>query len=253
MISISSILFSPTDKFKIQMSITLNNNEYNNLINTFETDRGVYISINPNIVVIMKYCPMNNRKWERTDNIYITITNIYPLRAGLLSFYKKIMREDIFIYNTKGYVEEINLSRNIENDIEVIPLTKGQFLRLEPAIIYDKQGNSLPGVMMRINSESNEVDLSMEEYEAMMNMFESINIRQEGFLLLQTYLMIRKKPIDQNDIKAPQTGKYPESNRSIFDRSNKSTAQQEFVKSPIIKKNEFMNLPVNEMNEKGEK
>ena len=153
------------------MSITLNNNEYNNLINTFETDRGVYISINPNIVVIMKYCPMNNRKWERTDNIYITITNIYPLRAGLLSFYKKIMREDIFIYNTKGYVEEINLSRNIENDIEVIPLTKGQFLRLEPAIIYDKQGNSLPGVMMRINSESNEVDLSMEEYEAMMNMF----------------------------------------------------------------------------------
>lgn len=229
------------------MSIGLNNNEYNNLINTFETDRGIYISINPNIVVVMKYCPPN-KKWERADNIYITTGNIYSLRAGLISFYKKLMREDMFIYNTKGYAEEINLSKDMEDDIEIIPLTKGQFLRLEPSIIYDKQGNSLPGVMMRINSESNEVDLSMEEYEAMMNMFDSINIRQEGLLLLQTYLMMRRRPMEQENetTVAPQTKKYQESNRSIFDKK-KSNTQEEFVKSPVEKTNEFMNLPVNEL------
>lgn len=246
MISISSTLFSPTDKFKIQISITLNNNEYNNLINTFETDRGIYISINPNIVVVMKYCPPN-KTWEKTDNIYITVSNIYSLRSGLISFYKKIMREDMFIYNIKGYAKEINPSQNIEDDVEIIPLTKGQFLRLEPSIIYDKQGNPLPGVMMRINSESNEVDLSMEEYEAMMNMFDSINIRQEGLLLLQTYLMMRRRPtnLEKNNMPAPPQTKHIETGRSIFDKAN--TQQNEFVKSPVEKTNEFMNLPVNEM------
>lgn len=244
MISISSTLFNPTDKFKIQMSISINNNEYNNLINTFETDRGVYISINPNIVVVMKYCPPN-KIWEKTDNIYITILNIYSLRAGLVSFYKKIMREDIFIYNIKGYVAEINSSQNIEDDVEIISLTKGQFIRLEPSIIYDKQGNPLPGIMMRINSESNEVDLSMEEYEAMMNMFDSINIRQEGLLLLQTYLMMRRKPIEQKKSNPPQT-KTSDSPHSIFDRK-RVRADEEFVKTPVEKTNEFINLPVNEM------
>ena len=245
MISISSTLFSPTDKFKIQMSISLNNNEYNNLINTFETDRGIYISINPNIVVMMKYCPQN-KTWEKTDNIYITVQNIYSLRSGLISFYRKIMREDIFIYNIKGYVAEINSSQNIADDIEIISLTKGQFIKLEPSIIYDKQGNPLPGIMMRINSESNEVDLSMEEYEAMMNMFDSINIRQEGLLLLQTYLMMRKNPIAQKDCVPPQT-KTVESPHSIFDRK-RGNVNEEFVKTPVKKTNEFMNLPVNEMN-----
>lgn len=246
MISISSILFNPTDKFKIQMSISLNNNEYNNLINTFETDRGIYISINPNIVVVMKYCPPN-KGWEKTDNIYITVGNIYSLRAGLVSFYKKIMREDIFIYNIKGYVTEINSSQSIEDDVEIISLTKGQFIRLEPSIIYDKQGNPLPGIMMRLNTESNEVDLSMEEYEAMMNMFDSINIRQEGLLLLQTYLMIRKKPIEQKKSTPPQT-KTTDTPYSIFDRK-KNGSNEEFVKTPAEKTNEFMNLSVNEMND----
>lgn len=243
MINISSTLFSPTDKLKIQISVSLNNNEYNNIVNTFETERGVYISINPNIVVVIKYCPPN-KQWEKTDNIYINTSNIYPLRSGLISFYKKIMREDMFIYNTKGYVAEINSSEHMDDDVEIIPLFKGQFLRLEPSIIYDKQGNSLPGVMMRINTESNEVDLSMEEYEAMMNIFNSINIRQEGMMIFQTYLMMMKRGSGDTPQNLPPQTKPKTNNtkRSMYDRQ-----PQEFVKAPVEHKNEFMDLSVNEM------
>lgn len=243
MITVSSTLFNPTDKLKIQLSVGLNNDEYHNLVNVFETERGAYISINPNIVVAMKYT-IPNKEWNKSDTIYINERNIYTLNTGLKSFYSKIMRPDVFIYNTKGYVAEINSS---DSDCEVIPLTKGQVLRLEPAILYDKQGNSLPGVMMRINMKSNEVDLSIDEYEAMMNMFSNVKIRQEGMVLLQTYLLLIKNGGRNNEksINPPPNTKQVEPRRSIFDRArNNNSSEQEFVKTPTpITTHEFMNAP----------
>lgn len=245
MISISSNVFNPTEKLKIQLSVGLNNNEYSNLINVYETTKGTYISINPNIVIAMKYS-VPNKEWEKTDTIYINERNIYALRVGMRSFYRKLMRDDIFIYNTKGYVAEIN-SNGGTDDTETIPLTKGQFLRFEPAILYDKQGNSLPGVMMRINMDSNEVDLSIDEYEAMMNMFENINIRQEGMLLLHTYLMMRKTPMTMDSSGSPPTKPNNIPKRSLFDRKPNGIQSQdeEFVKTPVKKNNmsDFTNLP----------
>ena len=250
MISISSNVFNPTDKLKIQLSVGLNNNEYSNLVNIYETAKGTYISINPNIVVAMKYS-IPNKEWEKTDTIYINERNIFTLRTGLHSFYTKLMREDMFAYDTKGYVAEIN-SNGDANDIETIPLTKGQILRLEPAILYDKQGNSLPGVMMRINMESNEVDLSIDEFEAMMDMFNHINIRQEGMVLLQTYLLLRKTPMKTNlQGNPPQTKSNDIPRRSLFDRPGPNQNQDnEFVKTPVKKNTmaDFMNLPEDDIN-----
>lgn len=247
MISITYILFNPTEQLKIQLSVGLNNNEYFNLVNVFETNKGTYISINPNITVPIKY-NNPNKEWSRTDVVYITDRNIYALKMGLRSFYKTLMREDMFIYNDKGYVVEIN-TKGGKDDGEVIPLTKGQFLRLEPAILYDKQGNSLPGVMMRINIDANAVDLSIDEYEAMMNIFESINIRQEGMVLLQTYLLLRKNPF-QSKLQSPppQTNTKEMPRRSLFDRKQtvptSNEDEFEYVKTPV-KSNavEFMNPP----------
>lgn len=213
MISISSTLFNPTGKLKIQLSVGLNNDEFKNFVNVYENSKGVYISINPNIVIVMKYV-ISGKEWVRQDNVYINERNIYTLNMGLNDFYKKLMRENTFIYNNKGYVDGINWS-----DQGVIPLTKGQFLQLEPTILYDKRGEPYPGVMLRINVKANEVDLSLDEYEAMMHMFQSVRIREEGMLLLQLYLAIRKNPLKIEG--APKSSKATVTNgKSIFDRTS---------------------------------
>lgn len=240
MISISSNLFNPTEKLKIQLSVGLNNDEYKNLVNVYENAKGIYISFNPNIVIKMTF-NSPNKKWEKTDVIYINERNIYMLVAGLHEFYEKLMTSDRFIYNDKGYVVEINSKDSCQN----VSLTKGQMIQLEPAILYDKQGYSLPGVMLRVNMKSNEVDLSIDEFESMMYMFDHIRIHQEGMLVLQTYLLMRKKElmsqITQDQNQKQTTNKPFNYKKSIFDRSE----QGEFVKTPTEKKQPdvFMNLP----------
>lgn len=242
-VSVSTTLLNPTEKLKIQLSVGFNDNEYKNLISVYETKKATYITINPNIVVAIKYV-MQNKEWERTDAIYINERNIYALNAGLSNFYKKLLREDLFIYNTKGYAVEI-MSKG--NDIEVIPLTKGQVMQLEPAIVHDKQGNTLPGVMVRINKTANEVDLSIDEFEAMINIFRDIRIRQEGMTLLQLYMSMRKQPMEIDLRLTKQQSSHPSystNRKSIFDRSDSSS--KEFVKSPVSNIPEvFMNLPEN--------
>lgn len=244
MISVSTTLLNPTEKLKIQLSVGFNNNEYKNLVNVFENSKGTYISINPNINITMKYT-IPNKEWDRHDVVYINERNIYALNTGLKRFYKKLLRDNLFIYNTKGYAIQINSKGD---DIETIPMTKGQVIQIEPAIIHDKQGNPLPGVMLHINRSANQVDLSIDEYEAMMNMFERINIRQEGMMILHLYLSMRKHPMTMDmkmENSPPQTKQIENrGGKSIFDRT-KPDSEKEFVKSPTVtdKKELFMNLP----------
>lgn len=236
MITISSDILNPTEKLRIQLSVGLNNNEYKNLISVYENAKGVYISINPNIVLKLSYIPPQKKEWDIKQVIYINDRNIYMLNDGLSRFYKKLMVPDRFIYDDKGYVAEINGDNG--HECETIGLTKGQVLQVEPSILYDKKGYPLPGVMMRINMKSNEVDLSIDEFESMMRLLQSIQIRQEGMLILQTYLLMRKHPME---IQTQSNKPSPVKKRSIFDRSSE---EKEFVKTPPkMDTGDFMNLP----------
>jgi hypothetical protein len=226
--TISSILMNPTDKFRIQLSVGLTSNDNKSCFNIFSNPNGAsYASINPIISVVLRY-QEEGKKWERTNQISVNQNNICWLRLGMTDFYKKFQREDLFIYDDLNYIKELN---STTQDMELINLGKGQILKFEPAIIYDNNDKPLPGVMLKINVDANAVDLSIDEFESMMDLFERINVREEGLILLQTYLTMQQIKLEpSNGTQQKPTPQKPGFN--IFERKVEEK-NKEFAKSPV--------------------
>lgn len=240
---VSSQLLSPTEKLKVQLSVGLvdssNNPSYCNIYNG---ENGSYLNITPFTQVSIKYVE-KGRPWNRLDNIYITQRNIFAFRIELKLFYDKIMdhADDIYKYGPSGYITSMGDTSKYTKSIILGP---SQIMQLEPATIYGENGRPLPGIYMEINQKANLVELSMDEFESFYDLFQTIQIHQEGMLLLQTYMMTCLKsdglkiPIDRDGV----TG-YKTSNKdvkvNIFEvaQNKKQVASgehSEFVSGPPI-------------------
>ena len=170
------------------------------------------------------------------DNIYITQRNIATVKEELQYFYKNMMDngESIFRYGRDGYIVAMG---NIEKYKHTIPLSPTQIIRLSPTTIYGSNGRPIPGVAMEINLEENLVELSMDEFESVKNLFQQIQLHQEGMLLLQTYMITCLKG---GDLKIPLDqvggGDYKPSNKdvhvNIFESAAKRREQVEMVSGP---------------------
>lgn len=187
---VESTLLSPTDKLRIQLSVGLvdssNNPSYCSIHTTGRGNR--YLSVSPQAQIVIRYIE-KNRPWSKMDNIYISQRNIFAVKDGISSFYTDMINheEDIYRYGASGYITSMG---NVEKYTSVVSLGPTQLIRLSPTTIYGTKGRPIPGVAMEINLEENLVELSIEEFESIYNMFKNINLYQEGLLLLQTYMII---------------------------------------------------------------
>ena len=89
---------------------------------------------------------------------------------------------------------------------------------------------------MTLNREENQIDLSIDEFEGIYDLFEHIDIYQAGITLLQTYIGMRKTPVEltieeQNKKQPPKTNNSNFNGRSLFDQSD----SKEYVKSSVPK------------------
>lgn len=237
---VSSTLLAPTDKLKVQLTVGLldaqNNPAYCSMYN-FKNSQ--YLNISPFANVVIKYVE-KGRPWSKQDNIYVTPRNIFGLKTELEMFYNNLMSksEKLYTYGSNGYITSIN---NVDMFRRTISLN-GQLLLLEPIVIYDSLGKPLPGICMFINNKINMIELSMEEFESFYNLFMTINIHQEGMLLLQTYISMCMKsgglkiPVDNAG--NSYTTSMKDVSVNIFERaSDNLNSDKEIVSGPPVQKN----------------
>lgn len=234
---VSSTLLSPTDKLKIQLSVGLvdssNNPSYCSMY-TGSNGAG-YLNISPMPSIVLRYSE-RDRPWSKMDNIYVTQRNIFAVKEEFRLFYNNLMdhADDVFQYGQSGYVVAMG---NVEQYTRTIPLSPTQIIKLSPTSIYGAKGRPLPGVAMEINLPENLVEMSMDEFESVYNLLQTIQLHQEGLLLLQAYMITCLKG---GELKIPaeqdRRGSYKPSSKdvrvNIFESAQKKRRQEEMVSGP---------------------
>lgn len=230
--TISSQLYDPVPSddplLKIQLTVTISSND-NYAFGRYSNEKGDFFSVNPKSHVTIRYLP-KDKPWDKHQQITINQKNIYQLRLGLRKFYTKFQRENLYTYDETGRIESLI---PYEDDVVRIPLGMMQILRLSPTIIRDRKNVLYAGVTLTVNREENQVDLTVDEFEGIYDLFANINIYQSGLTLLQTYIGMRKNSVEDTmdnmkARKAPVTKEYKGSG-SLFDQS----VSKEVMKSPV--------------------
>lgn len=185
--TISYVLLPPTDKLKIKLSVSLldgfNKDSFYSL---FETQGYDYLTLNILSNVVFQY---KSEVWDRNQQLHINDSNIFMFNRKLNEFYTRLTRQGLFSYFKNGNIT----CHPVKEDIVTIALKGGEYLELEPGVIFDTNKEPLPGVYMSINVSENRVDLSIDEFEAILYKFAKIDIGTLGLQVLQTKLLLEDK------------------------------------------------------------
>ena len=233
--TISSQLYGPIPYrdplLSVLLTVTVVDSNGNYAFSKYSNERGDFYRINPDSHVVIRYTP-KDKPWERNHQVIITQKNIYQLRLGFKKFYRIFQRDDLYRYDNQGKITEVVTD---ERDVVIINLGMGQLLRFIPTITTDRHNISYPGVNVTINREENTVDLSIDEFEGMMDLFEHIDIYQLGLSIMQCYIGMKKVSVEDT-IKEIEKQKPPTNNTTNkfgFGRSLFGNAlEKEYVKAP---------------------
>lgn len=240
--SISSQLYEPVPTrdplLKILLAVTISS-DGNYAFSKYSNERGDFFTINPKAHITLRYTP-KDAPWEKHHQVIINQRNIFQVRLGLKKFYKLFQRENLFLYDDRGKLTEVVTD---SRDTVIIPLGMGQLLRFRPTIVTDRRNILYPGVNMTLNREENQVDLSIDEFEGIYDLFGHIDIYQAGVTLIQAYIGMRKTPVEttideQNKKQPPKTNISNLNGRSLFDQSE----SKEYVKSSVPKWDQLATL-----------
>jgi len=238
---ISSQLYGPIPANEktllVLLSITIVDANGNYAFSKFSNERGDFYRINPKSHIVIRYTPKET-PWEKHHQVVITQQNIYQLRIGLRSFYKNFQRDDLYRYDERGKIVEVVYD---SRDEVLISLGMSQFIRFTPSTTMDRHNVVYPSVIITINREENQSNLSVEEFEGFYDLFEHIDIYQSGVTLLQTFIGLSKASVD-NKIAEEERKKAPTTTNKIYGRSifgdaeEKDIDKNEFVKAPLPQK-----------------
>lgn len=244
--SVSTTLFQ-TEQLRLQCSVTLYDNDAHTLkyINAFGTDRGKYVSINPNASLKLRYVnkvgvnPLNYKtEYDRQSQIYISPKNIYGIRLLCRRFWESFQRDDMYIYDEFGYVQKLN-SR--PTDISVLGLDYGQVIRIQPAIYYPPEKvpgevqKAFPGIGINVNLESQFTIITIDEYTWFMDVINEFNYSMMGQLLLQNYLLSQNTIPQIKKLAVDSTNVMREVNKKALSIFQQPEEKESVSSAPILK------------------
>lgn len=230
--TISSQLYDPVPTsdplLKILLTVTINSTGGNYAFSKYSNERGDFFTVNPRSHVSVRYTPKDT-PWDKHHQVVITQRNIYQLRLGLKKFYRIFQRDNLYQYDHLGRL--VGISVDEDRDVVVIPLGMGQLIRFTPTVVTDRKNILYPGVNITINLEENQADLSIEEFEGIYDLFQTLDIYQAGLILLQTYIGMRKTPVEQtmNDM---EKNKPPRTRRPEGGTGGSLFENKEYMKAP---------------------
>lgn len=202
----------------------------------FRGTGGSYLSFTSNASLKIKYVKDklvegygNNDDWSRQEQLYITHRNIGGFKMDLQLFYKRFQRPNLFQYDDKDIPVSINTGNR---DIVISKFDSGQICSFEPAIIVTQEGTIYPGVIMRINMRSQEVRMTVSEFESFYDLIVNLRLHDIGINLLQTYLIMLRGIPKQEPEKSKPSPAY-----ILFEQKSQedSAEEQATTSTPMIK------------------
>lgn len=179
--TVSQHLLRPMDKLVLKLSVSLVNGRTNQdgYYNIYEQPNANYLTFNLDAAVIFQYKVAGT--YDPNQIVRVTDETLYQVNKALQEFYKKLLRPDLFSYYKSGAIT-CNPRRD---DTKTISLKTGGFMELEPGVIADAATNSvLPGVFLYLNEKNNKIELSIDEFEAIMYKLSKLDINGYGMQLV---------------------------------------------------------------------
>lgn len=147
-----------------------------------------YVTINQFAKIEFQY--KDTTLWDNSKTIHISDNNIVRLNRGIRQIQTCLSNPDLFRYHKRdGSIEYCGTKEDKVN----ISLGKGEFLELEPGVLFVDSNTCIPGVLFRINKKRNEVGVSIDEFEAIAYKLLRTNIGLEGQQLLITKLLMEER------------------------------------------------------------
>lgn len=216
--SVSQSLFKQLEsKLSIKISVNLMDGfDKDSFYNLFETSGGSYLTMNINPTIVFQY--KTNGPYDKSQMVRITELDMVVLIKSLKEFYAKLSRPNMFTYYKSGNIT----CEARRDDIVTISFRSGGFIELEPGVISDSDGKPLPGVYLYINMKNHKTEISFDEFEYILYVFNKLDLRTEAQnlviqrLLLEERLLNTKKDTPSNTGTSRQTSSY--GTRSIFQK-----------------------------------
>lgn len=216
---------------KLSVSI-LDGKGDNNVYRVFSTDAADYMTIEPYFYIALQYKPSSQREqpWNSSMVCHINYFNITSLRRELSTFLEEYSKPNTFIYYTSGRVEISEYGKSLSR---TFMLKGSDSIMLEPKVLVDqKSGDLLPGVELCVNFKDYAASLSVDEFEALVEILNTINMRQEAMQIINTTLLASLtdgkkyiKELTPKDDKSTASVKVPVG-KSIFERPPKETVEE---------------------------
>lgn len=177
--AVSLILLKPTEKLTIKLSVNLLDGfSKESFYYIYEQERYDYLTVNIAANVLLQFKPPTGVPWDRSHTVHVNDNNIFQVNRFFQDFYKVMTRPNLFSY---GKAISCNATKE---DIRAIALRGGEFMELEPSVIFDTNGTELPGLILRLNMRDNKIELSIDEYEAIMYKLSRLDIMSDAIKLL---------------------------------------------------------------------
>jgi hypothetical protein len=228
MIKTTSLTLLRTESLQVKLSVSvLNGLNENNVYRMFSNSSYDYLTVEPSYYIGLQYKPNNNLPWNTSMTCRIDRYSIVTVRQELRKFYAEFSKPDTFIYYTSGNLELSEFGVQLSMSLS---LKGGNMLTIKPKVIIDNNSQVLiPGVELCINFTEYACDLSSDEFEALVDIFSTINMRAEAMQLINTTLLlslidgknyISDQTINAQEEQAPVRIAKPKP-KSIFDRKPK--------------------------------
>ena len=212
-----------TDKLSLKLSVPLEDTKaQESYYSIYESNRGRYLTLSAGASIVLQY--KTEAPYDPGQVVKITEDNIYQVSKFFRIFYERVLlRKNLFQYYTSG-----NITCDLrKTDIMTHSLRTGGHIKLEPTVIVNLNDVCLPGVNLYINMDEQKADLSVDEFETLMNRLSTINISEEAMQLIITRLLLDTKLDRSTYTSSTDTTKSKPSNPvNIFQRKEKPSLSE---------------------------
>lgn len=211
MIHIKSLVLLRSENLLVKFNINVTDDNKKSYYNRYVSGNGDYETFDLHPQIVFRYTN-KDVTFNSQHQFHVTPVTLFNVKRTFIKMYKICINKETFIYYTSNGIEYVK----DPNHLITLYLPNDEVVKMHPSVIMDK-GKSLPGIKMYINETSNEVSLSVDELESIINILQSVNFIGDSLSLLnarnidvQSQYIIKRNENRNNVVSKPRSNPFDE-------------------------------------------
>lgn len=196
---IDRVIFRASRFLTLKMTVRLLNQNREGkadpFFDDFEFNHKRYMKLNVNAFVTLEIPRQKDEEWSKDKSVSISSTTIYSVISAFnrirQAFYETDPKKQIFALNQQN---EVIIYDKMATDYQetINHLGNNQFMLIKPAVVYVDE-TTYEGVRIFINNTSNAVDLTIDQFEALLYHITQINMFEYAQSLVNFFIAYEGK------------------------------------------------------------